>query len=111
MGQSGTNGIKVLRNELGLSQEEFSGLLDTSPKNVSLWENDKAKPPPEAEKMLELWGEVARIVNGFGDDPSAWIRRKNPTLEYQRPLDLAGTFGGSREILAILKMAGRGVPL
>ncbi len=61
--------------------------------------------------MLELWREVTRIVNGFGDNPSTWLRRKNPTLEDQRPLDIAGTYEGSREILIILKKAGRGIPL
>ena len=101
--------VKSIRNELGLSQEKFARLLNASTKSVSRWENNKNKPTPLAEEMLSLWDEVVRIISGFGDNPSEWIRRKNPELGNKRPIDIANNYEGRRKILVLLERAAEGI--
>jgi len=101
--------VKSIRNELGLSQEKFAQLLNASTKSISRWENNKTKPTPMAEEMLSLWDEVVRIISGFGDNPSEWMRRKNPELGNKRPIDTAYTYEGRRKILVLLERAAHGI--
>ena len=101
--------IKGIRKELGLSQEKFARVLNTSSKSVSRWERNITEPTPLAQEMLALWDEVVRIISGFGDSPSEWLRRKNPELGGKRPLEIAYSYYGRRKILSLLERAAQGI--
>jgi transcriptional regulator with XRE-family HTH domain len=104
------NEVKSIRQELGLSQEHFARIMNTSTKSISRWENKMTKPAPLAEEMLDFWDEVVRVISGFGDNPSEWIRRENPELGGKKPIDLAYTSEGRRKMIILLEKAANGIP-
>ena len=46
--------IKAIRDELGLTQEQFAHKLGVSFSTVNEWENNKRKPSPLAMRQIEI---------------------------------------------------------
>jgi DNA-binding transcriptional regulator YiaG len=61
------NGIKCIRNLLGLSQEAFGKRVGKTQANVSLYEvAGQAVPPPVAQRVIELCAEEGYVCT-FND--------------------------------------------
>jgi DNA-binding transcriptional regulator YiaG len=48
------NEIKVLRNELGLTQAKFAELLGVTPVAISRWESGRVKPTNSNVKHMQM---------------------------------------------------------
>ena len=60
-----------IRNQLGISQEEFARLLDVSFATVNRWENGKCKPSRMAQKSINTFCEKNGITVFKEGDPDA----------------------------------------
>jgi len=52
--------IKQVRNDLGLSQEEFARALNVSYTTVNRWENGKAQPTGPVVQLLSAFKKASR---------------------------------------------------
>ena len=55
--------IKIIRNKLGLTQEQLAQKIGVSFSTVNEWENNKRKPSPLAMKQIETLLEETGIKN------------------------------------------------
>lgn len=57
--------IKAIRNETGLSQVMFAGLLGVSPKTVEAWESGRNQPEGSSCRLLEVVREDPTFLERF----------------------------------------------
>ena len=57
--------IKRIRQQTGLSQAMFAGLLGVSPKTVEAWENDRNKPEGSSRRLLEIVRDDPGFIKRF----------------------------------------------
>ncbi|MCO8123536.1 helix-turn-helix domain-containing protein [Stieleria sp. TO1_6] len=69
--------VKMVRLQLGLSQEKLAAELGVTFSTVNRWENSKVKPSPLALKQLE------NLVVGLGADGKS-LREEFFTVEQKR---------------------------
>ena len=59
VGQYNADRVKKLRNDMGLSQAMFAGILGVSKKAVEAWESGRNVPKGPAARMMDLMSEKA----------------------------------------------------
>ena len=56
-GKSPAELVKAIREEMGLTQEQFAAQFGVTVATVNRWENGRAIPQPLAMKNLKEWAE------------------------------------------------------
>lgn len=67
--------IKILRKNLGLTQEKFAEKLDVNPMTVYYWEKGKNKPGKSAS--IKIWQLIYAVENA-----QRILMSDNPDLDY-----------------------------
>jgi uncharacterized protein (DUF2384 family) len=96
----------MLRTEM-VTAPDVARVLGTSSRSVTRWASAATAPRRETEErllelkaVLDLLGEVLR------DEPARlWLRSPNPTLDYEKPIDLIERGEYRRVIGAVLALA------
>ena len=66
--------IREIRQEIGLTQEQFAAEVGVTCSSVNRWENGRGKPLPLAmEKILTL-------LEQMGESPDATLRKRSQEL-------------------------------
>ncbi len=97
-------------HETDLDQADIARLLDTNPRTVSRWLQDKSEPRPEARRRLL---EVVAVLESLSAvlKPQAahdWLFSPNSMLDHHKPVDLLAE-GGFRQVLALIDALAEGV--
>lgn len=66
--------IRLLRQELGLSQRKLAQLLDVSHTSVQRWERGETVPPKMKVDLMSDLRRRARQKKREGVDPNEWIQ-------------------------------------
>jgi hypothetical protein len=94
--------LRALRSQVGVGERDISRLTQAQGRTVRRWLEGTAVPHPDSADRID---ELRAIVMVLGDmlDPDgivAWLRNRNPTLEFRRPLEVLSTSGGFDEVLS-----------
>ncbi len=89
-----------------VDQPDVASVTETTPRSVSRW-LDGASPRRLAEdRLLELKAVLDVLRTVLREEPARlWIRSPNPSLGYEKPLDLIKRGEYRRVIGAILAMS------
>jgi Protein of unknown function (DUF2384) len=84
--------LRALQASIGLPERDIARLTRTQPRTVRRWLDGSVEPRfDSAERIDELRAIV--VVLGEMLDPDgivAWLRSRNPNLNFRRPLDVLG---------------------
>lgn len=96
--------VKVLREGLGLTQEELARLIGVSARTVSRWENGESEPTALALKEILRWQRMlARLREVFTTEAlPQWFHLPNESLGGRTPFEVACTLNGEEEILNLI---------
>lgn len=89
---------------------DVARVLGTSPRSVNRWVNAGSLPRRESEeRLLELKAVVDLLREVLREQPARlWLRTPNPTLDYEKPIDLVER-GEYRRVIAAIRSLGEGV--
>lgn len=93
-----------------LDQGQVARVLGTSPRTVSRWLREEAKPRAEArERLLEFLAVLELLSRILRPEPAHdWLFTPNPLLSHHKPADLLRD-GRYREVLGAIDALGEGV--
>lgn len=94
--------LRALRSQVGVGEQDIARLTNAQKRTIRRWLEGSATPRARSADRID---ELRAIVLVLGDmlDPDgivAWLRNRNPTLEYRRPLDVLSTDDGFGEVLS-----------
>jgi putative toxin-antitoxin system antitoxin component (TIGR02293 family) len=95
-----------LTTRLGLTQEEFAKKIGISV--PTLFRRKRAASPLDpdhSDRLMRFQRLLNKAIELFDGDEAAardWLNRSEPALGYQKPLDVAETEAGAREVEIIL---------
>jgi putative toxin-antitoxin system antitoxin component (TIGR02293 family) len=86
---------------------DIAQVTGSSPRSVSRWATARAAPRRDSEdRLLELKAVVDKLRSVLRDEPARlWLRSPNPSLDWEKPLDLIARGQYRRVIGAVLAMA------
>lgn len=90
-----------------IDQADLAQVTGSTPRSVSRWANARVAPRRDSEdRLLELKAVVDQLQTVLRDEPARlWLRSPNPSLDWQKPLDLISEGQYRRVIGAVLAMA------
>jgi uncharacterized protein (DUF2384 family) len=93
--------LRALKARVGVTERDFTRLTKARDRTVRRWLEGSATPRAESVDRID---DLRALVVILGDmlDPEgivAWLRNRNPTLEFRRPLDVLTTPDGFDEVL------------
>jgi uncharacterized protein (DUF2384 family) len=99
----------LFRGEI-IDAPDVARVLGTSPRSVNRWVNAGSLPRRESEeRLLELKAVIDLLREVLREEPARlWIRSPNPTLDYEKPIDLIER-GDYRRVIGAIKALGEGV--
>lgn len=102
----------VLQDRSGLTQTELLDLVDIPARTFGRRRKAGRFEPDESERIVRLLRIVDlahRAFEGDGEAARGWLTEPNVALGDARPLDLARTGPGAREVEALLERIDVGV--
>jgi DNA-binding transcriptional regulator YiaG len=87
--------LRVLREEVGLSDQELARALNVTDRSVKRWRAGAAITTESQERLFDL-ARIAATLAGFELPPAnvrAWFFHRSPFLEEQRPIDVFASEG------------------
>ena len=89
---------------------DVARVLGTSARSVNRWVHAGSLPRRESEeRLLELKAVVDVLREVLRDEPARlWIRTPNPTLDYEKPIELIER-GEYRRVIGAIRALGEGV--
>lgn len=102
--------LEAALEKTDLDQGQAARVLGTSPRTVSRWLNDQAKPRAESrERLLEFLAVLERLSAILRPEPAHdWFFSPNPLLGHEKPADLLAQ-RRYRELLGAIDQVGEGV--
>ncbi len=93
--------LRALKRRVGVTERDVTRLTKARERTVRRWLEGSATPRAESAERID---ELRALVVVLGDmlDPDgivAWLRNRNPSLEYRRPLEVLATPDGFDEVL------------
>ena len=93
--------VRLLRQTLGLTQEEAAYILGVTTTTLSRWANNRTSEPDPAheakiEMLIEVLKEAQEAIKSEG--LIWWFRTPNPFLGDLRPLDLLRSPSGATKV-------------
>lgn len=100
-----------LRNELGLTPEEFSHQLGISRQTYVRRKKHGRMNTYESERIYRMYSmlNLAMEVLESRQEAIHWLMTKNIALNYEAPLEFSDTFVGYEEVLNVLGRIEYGV--
>jgi putative toxin-antitoxin system antitoxin component (TIGR02293 family) len=101
------NGIPLsefneLTQRLGLTKEDFARKIGISAPTLSRRKKTHTPLDPEHSDRLmrydRLYSKAVELFDGNEADARAWLHREEPALDYHKPIDVAETEAGAREV-------------
>jgi hypothetical protein len=86
---------------------DIAQVTSSSPRSVSRWTAARVAPRRDSEdRLLELKAVVDQLRTVLRDEPARlWLRSPNPSLDWEKPLELIARGEYRRVIGAVLAMA------
>lgn len=100
-----------LKDELGLTAEELSGVAHVSRRTVSRRKNEGRLKPDESERvfrLVRLYRRAAEVLGG-AEEAREWLREPNFALGEETPLEFADTEPGLRRVEQLLGQIEHGI--
>jgi uncharacterized protein (DUF2384 family) len=93
--------LRALKGRVGVTERDFTRLTNARDRTIRRWLEGAATPRAESAERID---ELRALVVILGDmlEPEgivAWLRNRNPMLEFRRPLDVLATPDGFDEVL------------
>jgi putative toxin-antitoxin system antitoxin component (TIGR02293 family) len=100
---------QVLNSNL-VDVSDIARMLGTTPRSVQRWNADSANPRKDAEDRLLELDAVLRLARQVMAERAArlWLRTPNPTMGWNKPLDLVGR-GDFKIVIDTLEALDEGV--
>lgn len=93
--------VRILRQALGLTQDEAAHILGVTTTTLSRWANNRtAEPDPTHEAKIELLMEILKESQEAlkPEGLAWWFKTPNPFLGDLRPLDLLRSPSGAAKV-------------
>ena len=86
---------------------DVAHVTGSTPRSVSRWTSARVAPRRDSEdRLLELKTVVDQLRKVLQDEPARlWLRSPNPSLDWEKPLDLVARGEYKRVIGAVLAVA------
>ena len=102
--------VRLLSEQLALTQGELGDLLNASQRTVSRWASGSSTPPPEPKQHLL---ELAYVAEQLGrvmkpDEANLWLFSPNRLLGGESPAELIRR-REFRKVLALVQALGEGI--
>ena len=98
--------FETLAKKLGFSHEDFGRKLGMSSATLSRRKRTNAALDPNYSDRLvryqRLFEQALRLFDGSEENARDWLKNPQRALAYQRPIDIAETETGAREVENIL---------
>lgn len=98
--------FETLAKKLGFSHEDFGRKLGMSSATLARRKRTKAALDPDYSDRLvryqRLFEQAVRLFDGNEENARDWLKYPQRALAYQRPIDVAETEAGAREVENIL---------
>jgi transcriptional regulator with XRE-family HTH domain len=102
--------VKMLADQLALTQNELGDLLNTSQRTVSRWAAGTSTPPPDPKQQLlelaYLGEQLAKVMKP--DEANVWVSSPNRLLNGESPAQLIRR-REFRKVLGLIQALGEGV--
>ena len=98
--------------DAGIPAGQLARLVGRSERTARRWLAGETEPRGAVRRQL---AEISAVLEEYsrafpGGDPSSWLERRNPELDYHSAAELIAE-GRTREVLALLVALGEGVYL
>lgn len=102
--------LDVIQTKSAMRAVDVANVLGTRPETVSRWNQGKAFPHPETEKLLL---ELEYVVDQLSDfyepiETRLWLFSRQKLLDGEKPVDLIQQ-GRTSEVLAVIQQLRDGV--
>jgi hypothetical protein len=89
--------LRALRAAIGLAESDIERLTESGPGTTRRWLKGSASPRAESADRIDQLRCIVVVLGDSSLEPEnivAWLRNRNPHLEWRRPLDVlvAGDF-------------------
>ena len=104
--------LENLRNNIRLSPEEFSTLVQIKPRTLSRRKESARLLPDESDRLLRasrIYGRALELFEGDADGALRWLRQPLRALGSATPLQLSRTEVGAREVENLIGRLEHGV--
>lgn len=103
--------IESLQQELQLSLEELSEVLDISPRTLHRRRDENRLKRHESDRVFRLARVLTHAVDVFGSTEKAarWFKRPHPVLDDMKPLEVFDTDLGTQLVDDLLTRIDYGV--
>ena len=103
--------IKILSDQLSLSQKDIAQYIDVSPSTVSRRREEGLWHETESDKLYRLQRIVAAARSFFNEEEaaSAWIKSEVRGLGYKKPIEMVRTTAGYDMVVDLLGRLSDGV--
>ena len=107
-----TRKIESIESKGGIRSIDIANILGTTPETVSRWNQGKAFPHPEKERILLDLEYIVDLLSDFYEpmETRLWLYQRQKLLNGQRPADLIQN-EQTDEVLKILDQLRDGVYL
>lgn len=105
-----TERLSRVIEKAGLDYADVARMLETNPRTVSRWMNDRAEPRWELrQRVLELTTVIERLTQVVRPEAAQdWLFTPNHNLGYAKPVELVRD-GRFKDVLAVIDSLGEGV--
>ena len=99
-------------SESGLEVTEVAEVIALPARTLARRRSVGNLSPDESDKLVrftELYRHTLDFFVGRGSDANAWLRQKRPALGGYRPIDLARTADGTRQVETLILQLQHGI--
>ena len=102
--------LDVIQKKGGMRSRDVAQLLGTRPETVSRWNQGKAFPRPDTEKLLLELEYIVDLLSDFYSPQEArmWLFGRQRLLDGRTPADLIEE-GRAQEVIAVIDQLREGV--
>ena len=104
--------LERLRRNVALTWDEVSRVLDISPRTLTRRKQEGRFLPEESDRILRasrIYAKALEVFEGDTRGAATWLTSAQPALGGAKPLDLAHTELGAREVETLLDRLEQGV--
>ncbi len=98
--------------ESGLEANEVAEVIALPARTLARRPSAGKLSPDESDKLVrftDLYRKTLDFFVGRGSDANAWLRQKRPALGGYRPIDLARTADGTRQVETLISQLQHGI--
>jgi transcriptional regulator with XRE-family HTH domain len=93
--------LRALKQRVGLSERDVALVTGAQDRTVRRWLEGSASPRVDSAARIDSVRALVMVLGEMLDPPgiTAWLRNRNPLLDFRRPLEVLKTDQGFDEVL------------